>query len=1144
MQIYRFKEDGTELSRRIIGRVQQSSDKVETVYVTVDGINPTDYAASLVCTPNGATESITLEMDQTSFVLDGITYQGFKKELPSAVTAVAGPLAMNIYVEDVSTTLVTATSSVYVNASGGVEWDEPINYSQWKELIANILSLKGQFLGDVSDLSVLDDYKTSASSGLYWFYYQNSLWVLSVLGGATAKQTALVFASNQSIERHSRSYSSSWTSWAVEALAAESDVADLRLELTDGSLVVARATGDENGNDIFATYLSKSAASSTYETKTDSASKLSEAKTYADGVGSAITATKGQANGICCLDSNAKVLLSEIPDSLLGSQLFGGVFAPSTGIATVNDNFKSKFSYSQSTLTITAGNSSLYLGVYFLATDSATFLSVDFAVGDWIVSNGSAGWVKIDNTDAVKSVNGKTGIVVISKSDVGLGNVDNTSDLDKPISNAQSAVNSVTVKKTSNLTLTIASTLSSLGKEIAIDGQGGSYIAVVWLNGSTYDGRFIGTQKNGVRSFFGLSGTTTLADAFSASVTDYAKLISGTGYAAMVGVSSVSNAGYYEIIDSTSSSYLKGNIYLLNSSGVSTLITTSDTGTISLTKANKLVFTNLIIGGSFASGSTTGWITSGCNISASTGELVATSTGSTSFFHTYYNFTFVSGHKYYIRFTYHSSSDVTDLKCRFIFGDGSSALNISTLIPGSTSSATLSYSSVALLPLSVSSHIGISIIATNASPTSGSTFAIDNIDLIDCSESMGLGNECSPSYMNDALIALYPSTSGWFEGTIYPFDLKDTCMKKQNKIACTNRYANPDYYNANSYYLFANCLSSSSYYSGIITLTGDGLSTSFSIDNADSYKYVPVNAFRKFYGSIWVEPASLTGLISAELSLVVKDSSNNLVSTVSMATFTPTSLLALQTANFVRVWGVADFSQQQANYPTSYKMGLKITFTFDTNAHQAIAIQMKKPLFIDLTYSYGKDLEPTGEQFSNTLIRYSDYWFAGTEDVLSENSIDTRLYQIETNQPLTDINISVSEVIAGKNQYFYKASGDGTSTTPYIIKPRTGAIRQSMNRYVVTIGGALNPQPSSTTYINLAPNGSQSCMIYINKNIDTSGWAYHLIFNVLDHSGYPRFRYSQALNAMTNAAFTSASALLYHASFDCSVDEIYSTVTN
>jgi hypothetical protein len=52
--------------------------------------------------------------------------------------------------------------------------------------------------------------------------------------------------------------------------------------------------------------------------------------------------------------------------------------------------------------------------------------------------DGEFDWVKLldENTDAfVTSVNGETGIVVLDKTHIGLDNVDNTADLDKPISN-------------------------------------------------------------------------------------------------------------------------------------------------------------------------------------------------------------------------------------------------------------------------------------------------------------------------------------------------------------------------------------------------------------------------------------------------------------------------------------------------------------------------------------------------------------------------------------------------------------------------------------------------------------------------------------------------------------------------------------
>ena len=68
----------------------------------------------------------------------------------------------------------------------------------------------------------------------------------------------------------------------------------------------------------------------------------------------------------------------------------------------------------------------------------------------YILENGieNANW-KVDSSGggsgggAVDSVAGKTGVVTLTKDDVGLNNVDNTSDLNKPVSTAtQTALNS------------------------------------------------------------------------------------------------------------------------------------------------------------------------------------------------------------------------------------------------------------------------------------------------------------------------------------------------------------------------------------------------------------------------------------------------------------------------------------------------------------------------------------------------------------------------------------------------------------------------------------------------------------------------------------------------------------------------------
>ena len=68
-------------------------------------------------------------------------------------------------------------------------------------------------------------------------------------------------------------------------------------------------------------------------------------------------------------------------------------------------------------LTSSVGTSGYY---YVVATAGTTNLNgiTDWQVGDWAIFNGSV-WQKIDNTDLVTSVNGKTGAVVLNASDVG-----------------------------------------------------------------------------------------------------------------------------------------------------------------------------------------------------------------------------------------------------------------------------------------------------------------------------------------------------------------------------------------------------------------------------------------------------------------------------------------------------------------------------------------------------------------------------------------------------------------------------------------------------------------------------------------------------------------------------------------------------
>ena len=129
---------------------------------------------------------------------------------------------------------------------------------------------------------------------------------------------------------------------------------------------------------------------------------------------------KAVANGYASLDASVKVPLAQIPDSVLGGQQYQGTWNAATNTPAIP--------------TAAIGNKGWYYSVSVAGTTNINGIS-SWAVGDEIISNGSV-WQKIVNVSAVNSVNGYTGVVVLGKADVGLGNVDNTSDSSKPVSTA------------------------------------------------------------------------------------------------------------------------------------------------------------------------------------------------------------------------------------------------------------------------------------------------------------------------------------------------------------------------------------------------------------------------------------------------------------------------------------------------------------------------------------------------------------------------------------------------------------------------------------------------------------------------------------------------------------------------------------
>lgn len=169
-------------------------------------------------------------------------------------------------------------------------------------------------------------------------------------------------------------------------------------------------------------------------------------------LGAEASSSKGVNNGYAALDSAGKVPTSQLPASVLGDVQYQSSWNAATNTPAIP--------------AAASGNKGWY---YVVSTDGSTSIGgiTDWKVGDWLISNGGS-WDKIDNTDSVTSVAGLAGIIsasalktalTLAKGDVGLGNVDNTSDANKPVSTAQATA--IAAKVTQNTWTTYTPTIAS-----------------------------------------------------------------------------------------------------------------------------------------------------------------------------------------------------------------------------------------------------------------------------------------------------------------------------------------------------------------------------------------------------------------------------------------------------------------------------------------------------------------------------------------------------------------------------------------------------------------------------------------------------------------------------------------------------------
>ena len=122
------------------------------------------------------------------------------------------------------------------------------------------------------------------------------------------------------------------------------------------------------------------------------------------GLGTASTKNAGAALGVATLDAGGKVPVSELPAAVLGALSYQGTWNASTNTPT---------------LTSSTGTKGYY---YVVAVAGSTNLDgiTDWLVGDWAVYNGTV-WQKVDNTETVSSVNGQTGAVTLTTTNIAEG---------------------------------------------------------------------------------------------------------------------------------------------------------------------------------------------------------------------------------------------------------------------------------------------------------------------------------------------------------------------------------------------------------------------------------------------------------------------------------------------------------------------------------------------------------------------------------------------------------------------------------------------------------------------------------------------------------------------------------------------------
>ena len=217
------------------------------------------------------------------------------------------------------------------------------------------------------------------------------------------------------------------------------------------------------------------------------------------GFGTAAELDAGVANGVATLDSGGKVPQSQIP--LMGDLNYQGTWNATTNTPT---------------LTSSVGTKGYY---YVVDVAGSTNLNgiTDWKVGDWAIFNGTV-WQKVDNTDAVTSVNGYTGTVVLTAADVGAqpaGTYVTSVSATSPVTSSGGTTPTIAMpaaNSTTNgyLTSTDWNTFNTISTGGVVGPASATDNAIARYDGTT--GKLIQNSVVTVSDTGGIAGATTITD--------------------------------------------------------------------------------------------------------------------------------------------------------------------------------------------------------------------------------------------------------------------------------------------------------------------------------------------------------------------------------------------------------------------------------------------------------------------------------------------------------------------------------------------------------------------------------------------------------------------------------------------------------